>query len=179
MKIKRTKTQKTLRKWKTAKVFSKIGTFALPFTPATIITIINAPEWFKEKPYSIGVGLASLVISLLITIGVALKKDQLFKDKAHYFFPLAVILVCFGVSFMFLADIGSQLGTMFVYTALGVAGGGISGQLEKTLINKKIEWNEYILKEAGLSEKENNLKRKQEIAIAKAKQEAEDIGGIL
>lgn len=179
MKVKRTKTQKVLRNWKTAKVFSKIGTFALPFVPATTITIINAPEWFKEKPWSIGVGLASLVISLFITVCVVLKKDQMFKNKAHYFFPLALILICFGVSFMFLASIGHELGTMFVYTALGVAGGGASGQLEKSLIAKKIEWHEYVLKEAGLEENENNLRKKREIAIAKAKKEAEDIGGIL
>lgn len=179
MKKNKTKTQKIYSRWKTAKALLHGGTYLCPFIPAGILTAIRADEWFAKKSWSIGVGLASLLITLLITLLGILNKDKLIKSKISPLFPFAAMLGCFGASFMFLANISGELGMMFILVCVGCLTSAGASQIEKTVVDKKVKWYDAILKEAGLDSKENLLKKKKAEAIANARKEAEDIGVLL
>jgi hypothetical protein len=68
---------------------------------------------------------------------------------------------------------------MFILVSVGCLTSAGSSQIEKTVVDKKVEWYDAILKEAGLDSKENLIKKKKAEAIANARKEAEDIGVLL
>jgi hypothetical protein len=179
MKKNLTKTQKLHRNWKTASIVSKIGVYTCPFIPASIITAINAEEWFSENPWSIGIGFASLLISVLSSILAVASKDKLLKNKISVLYGLAGLFACFGISFMFLASISQNFGQMFLFTSFGLVGSATCNQLDEKLFSLKEKWYKEILNKAGIDKQDKVLERKKIEAINKAIKEAEEIGDIL
>lgn len=179
MKKKITRTQKLSKRWKGAKIAAHGGTYLCPFLPATILTIVNANEWFAAKSWSVSLGFITLIISLLTCLIGIMKKDKLFKKNVSAIFPFAIALLCFGISFMFLGSIAENLGLMFIFIACGCVASGICHQVEIKVIDRKVLWYESILSEAGLNEKQLKTERKKQMAIELARKEAEDLGDIL
>lgn len=169
------------KKYLTAKAGSislKCGVFLCPIIPGVVITCVNAGEWFASKPYSIGLGFASLIITILVSILMVYKKSEIFKTISKLW-GAVIVLVLLGVTFLFLAEIADNLGMMFLATACGVCGSSVCNEVDKRIIMPKVEYQKEIINAVGLDRKANALAKKKANDIARAKEEAENIGGIL
>jgi hypothetical protein len=175
---KRTRTEKEYLKLKAGSVALNSGVFLCPIIPGTIITCINAEKWFAAKPYSIGLGFATLLLTMVMAILMVVKKSDTFKNVSKLW-GSAILMVMLGVSFMFLAEVAGNLGMMFLATAGGIAGSGICNEVDKLVLKPKLEHKKLVIEGAGLNRKENAKKLKLEQDIKRAKEEAENIGGIL
>lgn len=174
----RTKTEKEYLKLKAGSVALNCGTFVCPLIPGTIITCINAEEWFSSKPYAVGLGFASLLLTMIISVLMVVKKSDTFKNVSKLW-GATLIMVMLGISFMFLSEVAGNLGMMFLATAGGLLGSSTCHEVDKIVVKPRLEYKKMVMNEAGLNRKEVAKKLKLEQDIKRAKEEAENIGGIL
>ena len=163
------KTVIAYRKWNAAKWGLYAGMFAAPVIPASIMTAINWNEWFAQSGVSLPLGFASLLVSTVLSIIGIWKKDDITNKAVSAVYYLALIFVCFGATFLFLANIFSQVGYMFLLTAGGLAVGGTSDQVNKSLVKPRVEEYKKLIEENALDER---AKKKAE-RKAQAKLDAE------
>ena len=175
---KRTKTENEYLKLKASSVGLTSGMFICPIIPATVITCVNAEQWFAAKPYSIGLGFASLLITLIVSVLMVVKKSDIFKHVSKLW-GAVLVMILVGITFMFLAEIAGNFGMMFLATAGGLAGSGICHEVDRLVVQPKIEHKKAVIDGAGLNRKENAKRAKLQADIERAKKEAENIGGIL
>ena len=132
-------TVKAYKKWKVAAVGLTIGTFASPLLPATLMTAINWDEWFAKSGVSLPFGFSALVVSTVLSIVGIWKKDSLVNKTVSAVFYLSIVFMFFGVAFLFLANLMSQVGYMFLATAGGLAVGASADQVNRSLARPMVK----------------------------------------
>lgn len=152
------------RRWKAAKVGLYAGKYALPLVPATVITAVNWDAWFVHTGWSLPLGFASLLISIIATIVAISKKDELVKEKVSGLFFIAAIMAIWAISFMFLANILQQMGQMLLWTVAGICAGGAADQVNMTLVDSRITEYKGYIEENTLSKSSQRRKARQEKA---------------
>ena len=166
-------TLKSYQKWNTAKWCLYGGMFAAPFIPATAMTIINWDEWFAQTGVSLPLGFASLLVSTILSIIGIWKKDDIADKTVSAVYYLALIFVCFGATFLFLASLFSQVGYMFLATAGGLVASGTADQVNKSLVKPRVEEYKKLINENLLDEKA----KKKALRAEQAKKDAEQFNG--
>ena len=162
------------KRWKLASFGLKAGAYAAPLLPATIMTIVNWDEWFAQAGVSLPLGFVSLLISTLLSIIGMWKKDDLLNKKVSAVFYLAILFCCFGATFLFLAKLFSQVGFMFLATAGGLAVGGTADQLNKSLVNVRVEEYAKLIEDNVLDDKaKKKAQRKEQAKLDAEKEEKE------
>lgn len=170
-------TPKTLveyKKWNTAKWALYGAMFAAPVAPATIMTIINWDEWFAQSGVSLPLGFVSLLVSTLLSIIGIWKKDDLANKAVSAVYYLALVFVCFGATFLFLANLFSQVGYMFLATAGGLVASGTADQVNKSLVKPRVkEYKELIETNALDTRAKKKAERKERAKLDAEKEERE------
>lgn len=165
----KSKTLSAYRGYQIARASLYGGIFALPLAPATIITLINWEEWFVDSNKTLPFGFASLLLTVIVAIVGVLNSGTVFKkvDIALYF--LAGLLMCIGITCMFLASLFTQMGYMWLYTGAGILGSGICYTVEDKIIKPQITFYKGLIESNSL---DNKTKRKLD-RIERARREAE------
>jgi hypothetical protein len=162
------------KRWKVAKYGLNATKWLSPFAPATAITIANWEEWFAKQGTTLPFGFASLLISILITILAMSKKDEFVEKKVSYMFYLAGVIAMWGVSFMLLANIMNTMGMMFMFTAMGIIGGGGAEQVNKSLVSARISEYKQLVDENGLDKKAQAKALRKEKALKERELKAQE-----
>lgn len=177
VKVKATKS-KTLQKrnsLRVAKYSLKIGSFAMPLIPFSIIVGVNANDWFATTDgFSIGMGLAMLLVSTLITYLVAAKKTKIFEGFSG-FWSACIIIVCWGVCLLFLGTIINELGSMLLYVGLSLLASAIMDETESRVVEEKLEFYNELVSANNLDKKEVAKKKEKEQAEKLAKEEGKKV----
>ena len=175
VKTPKSKTVSTLRSLKAGKVGLFAGVLALPIAPATIITLINWEEWFIKTDKTLPFGFASLLLTVIVAVVGILKSDTVFKkvDIALYF--LAGVLMCVGITCMFLSSLLTQMGYMWLATGSGLLASGVCSTVEKKVIEPNIEFYEVLVNDNQLDKKAKRRQDRFARAQAEAKREAEEL----
>lgn len=163
------------RRWKAAKVGLYAGKYALPLVPAVTITAINWDAWFVKTGWSLPLGFASLLISIISTIIAITKKDEVLKDKISGLFYIAAIMAVWAISFMFLANILQQMGQMLLWTVAGITAGGVSDQVNMSLVDSRITEYKGYIEENTLSKSSQRRKARAEKAERERKAREEEL----
>lgn len=165
-------TIKTLRKYKAMKYGLKAGTYTACLIPFGAILGANWNEWFAaqdEGSISIGVGFGMLLVATISTIICVMKRDEDFMKKFSPLLYVAILCAMWAVSFMFLASIMSEMGTMFLYTAIGIASGGVIDEVDKVVVEERYQIMLKVAEDNGLTSKGDFMKK----ALKQAKEDAE------
>jgi len=140
--------------------------YAMPFVPATVMTIINWNEWFAETRGSLPAGFTALIIATIIAIIGIFKKDKLAEKKVSVLFVFALALFVVAASFLWLANVMHEAGMMFLYTACAVTASAVDDQLEKSLVLPRLEEFNEDIKEGGLDKKTNRREERKAKRLA-------------
>ncbi len=163
------------RNWlKVGKVGLKGGAYAAPFVPMVVMTGINWDEWFIQSKSGIHVatGFIMLIVSTLLTyLSIAKKKNLL--EKVSAFWNVAIIVICWAVSLLFLSSILSDLGFMLLYIGFGVIASACMDEVEARIIEPKYQEYKQLVSDYGLDKREVRKKEKEIQRRKQAEQEAE------
>lgn len=165
-------TIKTLRKYKAIKYGMKAGTYGACLIPFGAILGANWEEWFANQEssgISIGVGFAMLLVATISTLVCIMKRDEDFMKKFSPLLYVAILCAMWAVSFMFLSSIMSEMGTFFLYTAIGIASGGVIDQIDKVVVEERYNIMLKVAEDNGLTSKGAFMKK----ALKQAKLDAE------
>lgn len=165
-------TIKTLRKYKRIKYGMKAGTYASCLVPFGAILGTHWEEWFAkqdEGSISIGVGFGMLLVATISTIVCIMKRDEDFMKKFSPLLYVAILCAMWAVSFMFLSSIMTEAGTMFLYTAIGIASGGVIDQIDRVFVQERYDIMVKVAEDNGLTNKGAFMKQ----AMKQAKEDAE------
>lgn len=165
-------TIKTLKKYRNLKYGLKAGTYAACLVPFGVILGVNWQEWFTKQEdggISIGVGFGMLLVATISTIICIMKRDEEFMKKFSPLIYAAVVCAMWAVSFMFLSSIMSEMGSMFLYTAIGIASGAVIDETNKVIVCERYQIISKIAEENGLTTKGAWMKD----ALKQAKKDAE------
>lgn len=155
------------KSWKATK-YALYGTkWVAPIVPAVVITSINWEQWFAEQGASLPSGFAMLLLSILTTILAMSKKDEIVEKKVSYMFYLAGLIAIWGFAFMLLGNIMRDMGMMFLYTCLGIIGGGVADQVNKGLVSDRLTEYKQLVDDNQLDPKSSARAQRK----AKAEQE--------
>lgn len=171
----------TLRnRWRVAHYGMKVSTYLAPCIPASIVTGVHWDEWFKASGgggWSLPFGFATLLIAILLSIALILKKDEEIMKKVSPIIYATIIVTLLGISFMFLANIGNVIGQMFMYTAAGLIASLGADQFDKLKAYPKYKEYQKLVTDFGLDKKAAaklaRRKKAREEALAKAEKERE------
>lgn len=170
-------TKSTYNKWRVASYSLKSLTYLLPLAPEATMLGLKWEEYTtKSNSWSLGLGFSSLLLTVIVTIVGIAKRDKFITKKVSSLFYLAILMAMWAVVLMFLAKIAYSLGYMFLFTSLGVCGGGICDQINKSKVSPEVTWYREMIKEVGLDNKENKRKLKREKARLEAEREAKENG---
>ena len=140
--------------------------FALPFIPATIMTIINWDEWFANTHGSLPAGFLLMVVGTLVSIVGIWKKDKFMEKHISPLFVLVIGLVLVAASFLLLANILYQAGMMFLYCAAGALAAAIDDQVQMSVVSPRLVEMEEDIKEGGLDRKTNKREARRKKRLA-------------
>ena len=173
VKTPKTQTQKSYRNWSIVKWLLYGGTYATPLIPAGIMVGVNWEEWFTpQESVSLGLGFASLLLTIVITIVGIGKRDKILRDSFSPLYYFAMILALWAIVLMFLASIAHELGTMLLYTCFGLVGGATCDQFRKTKVDENVNMYKALINEFELDDKQVARRRKRERARALAEEES-------
>lgn len=150
-------TIKSYNNWNAAKWGLYAGMWSAPFIPATVMTIINWDEWFAQTGVSLPLGFVSLLVSTLFSIILIWKKDDITNKAISAVYYLAIIFVFFGASLLFLANLFSQVGYMFLATAGGLMASGTADQINKSVVKPNVEYYKNVISKNYLDKKSKRL----------------------
>ena len=169
----KSQTRSAYNKWRTLKWSLYGGTYTLPLVPAMVMVGVNWDEWVAQSrnAWSIGLGFGMLLLTVFITILGIAKKDEFVKKFVSPLFYFGGILALWGFSLLFLARIASAFGYMLLWTCLGLLGGAIADQVNRSLVQKEVIYYKKLIIDVGLDEKTEKRKLQKQLA----KQEAERI----
>lgn len=165
-------TIKTLRKYKRIKYGMKAGTYVSCLIPFGAILGTHWNEWFAaqdESGISIGVGFGMLLVATISTIVCIMKRDEEFMKKFSPLLYVSVLCAMWAVSFMFLSSIMTEAGTMFLYTAIGIASGGVIDQVDRVFVDERYKILVKVAEDNGLTNKGAFIKQ----VMKQAKEDAE------
>lgn len=140
--------------------------FALPFIPATVMTIINWDEWFANTHGSLPAGFLLMVVGTLVSIIGIWKKDKFMEKHISPLFVLVIGLVLVAASFLLLANILYQAGIMFLYCAAGALAAAIDDQVQMSVVSPRLVEIEEDIKEGGLDRKTNKREARRQKRLA-------------
>ena len=167
-------TVRTYKNWKSARLALYVATFSSPLIPASIMTIINWDEWFQQSGISLPLGFASLLVSTLLSIIGIWKKDNLMNKTISAVYYLALLFVGFAAAFLFLANLMSQVGYMFLATAGGLLAGGTADQVNKSLVKPRVKEYRNLIDKNGLDARaKRKLERKKQAKLDAENEEKE------
>lgn len=148
-------TVKKYKKYKNLHRGLKAASYGACLVPFGIELGVHWNEWFKpsDGQISIGVGFGMLLVSTLATLVAVMKKDEEFMKKYSPLFYVAVIVSLWAGSFMFLSSIMSEMGQMLLYTAIGVAVGAVTDEVNTLSVKPQYEKYEKLINEYGLTDK--------------------------
>lgn len=147
-------TIKALRKYRGLKYGLKAGTYAACLVPFGVILGVNWQEWFQKTEdggISIGVGFGMLLVATISTLVAVMKRDEDFMKRFSPLLYVAVLCALWAVSFMFLSSIMDEMGEMLLYTAIGVASGGVIDEVEKAIVEERYQIMLKVAKDNGLN----------------------------
>ena len=144
--------------------------FAMPFVPATVMTIINWDEWFANTHGNLPMGFILLLVGSLIAVIGIWKKDKLMESKVSPLFVFALALVCVAGSFLLLSNILYQTGMMFMYCAAGVVAAAIDDQVQQSVVAPALKEIEEDIKEGGLDKKTNKREARRQKRLKEMRQ---------
>lgn len=143
--MKKSKTLSAYRGWTALDYSLKASKYVAPLVPATVMTLVNWDEWFVKSGASLPFGFATLLIAVLLSVVAIAKKDKVVNEKISYIYFIGAILGVWAISFMFLANIFSQIGQMVLWTALGVTAGATADEVDMLLAKpRRAEYKELI-----------------------------------
>lgn len=160
---------KTVRQRNALKVAnaSMIGAkFAMPFIPATTMTIINWDEWFKQTQGGLPAGFLALVLATAISIIGIWKKDKLVEKHISPLFVFALALFVVAASFLWLANVMHQAGMMFLFTAGAVVAAAVDDQVQQSVVVPALKELNEDIKEGGLDKKTNKREERKKRRLA-------------
>lgn len=163
------------RNWlKVGKFSLKGGAYAAPLVPVGIEVGINWNEWFVQSKSGIHVasGFIMLIISTLLTYFSIAKKKNLLKEVSA-FWNVAIIVICWAISLLFLSSILSDLGFMLLYIGFGLIASATMDEVEERVIEPKYEFYRGLVTEYKLDKREVRKEQKKQEKIDQAKVEAE------
>ena len=163
------------RNWlKVGRYGLKGGAYAAPLVPVVTMVGINWQEWFIESKNGIHVatGFIMLIVSTLLTYLSIAKKKNLLKEVSA-FWNVAIIIICWAVSLLFLSSILSDLGFMLLYIGFGLVGSAIMDETEARVIEPKYEFYKGLVTEYGLDKREVRKQEKLNAKRVQAQKEAE------
>lgn len=140
--------------------------YAMPFVPATVMTIINWDEWFAQTNGGLPAGFLALVVATVISILGILKRDKLAEKHISTIIPFALALFVVAASFLWLSNVMHQAGMMFLYTACAVAVSAIDDQVQQSVVKPALIEIEEDIKDAGMSKKENKRQERKKERLA-------------
>lgn len=156
---KKVKKQKTTvekyRAWRNAEIGLTAGKFAMPFIPFSVVLGINWSDWVGDSPsegWSIGLGFGMLIIATAMAIIGIWKKDELVNSKISGVLYVSIIFLVIGFAFKLMSSIMSEIGDMFLYVAIGLAGAFATDQVDKMAIRPKVLFYKDLIDKNGLSE---------------------------
>jgi len=175
-KPKKTKTQKKLSGWKFLHGFLLGSKYVVAELPATIMVIVKHNEWFPSvtQTVSVSTGFSMFCITILVSVLCMAKKEETFK-KLSPFLTASIYLIIFGVISLFLASIFYDFGWLLLFTGVGMVVAVIEDTVDRNAVQEKITYWNGVLSDAGLNSKENDLKKKKQADVQKAKEEARDL----
>lgn len=163
-------TEQHYKNWKRGKNALYVAQWVMPFVPATVITAINWEEWFANQGLSLPFGFVSLLVSVLVSILSIYKNDDDTDKKLSPIYSVAMMLACWGATFLLLANIMDQMGIMFLATAGGVIGSGTASQINKSVVKPRIDEYRKLLDENLLDKKAQAKDQREQQAKQEAKQ---------
>ena len=152
----------------------KGGSYAAPLVPVVTMVGINWNEWFiqSKQGWQVGTGFIMLIISTLLTyLAIAKKKNLLTKVSA--FWSVAIIIICWATSFLFLSSILHELGFMLLYIGFGLIASACMDEVDQRVMKPKYEFYKGLVTEYGLDKREVRKQAKLEAKRLQAQQEAE------
>ena len=173
-KPKMTQTQKRLAGWKFLKGFMHGSKYVVAETPVTVMAIVEHNEWFNQsstKAASVSTGLGMFIVTVIVTLWCIVNKEKTFK-KISGFITAAIYLVVFGGICLFLQSIIFDLGWLCIYTGAGMILAVVEDTVERNAVQKKVDYWNGVLSDAGMNRKENEQKKKREADVRRAKAEA-------
>jgi hypothetical protein len=168
----KSKTVSSYKKFKAIEYGLNAGAFICPLAPASIITAINWEEWFAKSSTSLPFGFACLLLTVIVAVVGVLKSDTVLKkaDIALYFF--GVILCLIGITSLFLASLFTQMGWLWIFTAMGVIGSGTCVTVKEKAVLPIINEYQGLISEFGLDKKSRRMAERSERARKEAEAEA-------
>lgn len=167
----KSKTLSTYRGLQAADISIGVGKYAMATIPAIVMTAVNWDEWFSNAGTSLPAGFSMLILSTVMSIIGISKRDEIMKKNVSGLFYIGLVFFCFGISFKFLSNICDQMGDMFLYTALGIFGGAVADQVDKTTVKPMKEEYAKLVEDNALDPR--TKKKNERKALAKAEAEAE------
>lgn len=151
----------------------KTLSYGAPVIPVSIMVGINWDEWFVKsgQGWSVSMGFIMLILSTLLTYLSIAKKKKLI-EKFSAFWNVALIVICWAISFLFLSSILRELGMMLLYIGFSLVGAAISDEVETRVIEPKLSFYQGLVSEYGLDKKEERRKAKLEAKRKQAEEEA-------
>ena len=166
----KSKTVSTYKKWNAAKWGLFAGQFAAPVVPAAVMTAVNWEEWFAKSGHSLPLGFASLLVTVILAVVGLWKKNEIVEKSVSIVFYLSLLFFMIGVTCCFLASLFSQVGYMFMATGGGLLASGICDQVNKSIVNERVNEYRKLIDDNNLDYK---AKHRQE-RIDRARREAEE-----
>ena len=141
------------RMWKRAEIGITAAKFAMPFIPFFTILGINWNEWVGDSSsegWSIGLGFGMLILATAMAIIGIWKKDELINSKISGVLYIAIVFLIIGFAFQLMASIMTEMGTMFLYVAIGLGASFATDQVDKLAIRPKAVFYAELADKYGL-----------------------------
>lgn len=168
----RSKTLAKRNALKVAKTSLHAAKYAAPLVPVGIEVGINWDEWFNNSNgFFVGSGFIMLMLSTFLTYLAVGKKKKLF-EKFSAFWNVAIILFCWGTSFMLLSSILHQIGFIFVFLGFSIVASAIADETETHLVDGSLAYYQELVDTNGLDMRAERRKAKREAKRKLAEEEA-------
>jgi len=151
----------------------KYGAWAAPAVPAGIIIGVNFEDWFinSGNGVQLGFGFTSLALSIVLTYFAIAKKKKIL-EKVSAFWLVAILIVCWALSLLFLASIAQDLGTSLMWIALGVFVGAAMDETDTRIIKPKSDDYKGLVDEFHLDKRSERKRLREEARRKQAEEEA-------
>lgn len=174
----KSKTLSTYRKLQGADISMSIGKYALATVPAVVMTAVNWDEWFTNAGASLPAGFSMLIVSTVLAIIGISKRDDIVKKNVSGLFYVGLVFLCFAISFKFLSNICNQMGDLFLLTSLGIFGGAVDDQVNKTVVKPAKEEYKKLVEDNLLDPRSKKRDERRKRAKAEAEAEAKEMQAV-
>lgn len=150
----------------------KVGAYSCGLVPATVITSINANEWFKtNEKVSVSFGFVALILAVVTTLVSAINKDNTISKKFGALLTVGLNALIWGVALMLLSSLLEELASMFLFTAIGILTGGIIDTYDTKVVEPELAFYKQLCEDNSLSKNSNDHEEAKKQAL-KDKEEA-------